>query len=284
MVLALTLVLFALAASGVLADTLVVDSTDDDATATACSGAPGDCSLRGAIIAANGNGVADTIVFGVDGVFALSIAGANEDAATSGDLDILDDLIFSGNGFSATVIDGGALDRVFDVHPGAGGVIAVAFEDLTIRNGRTPAAGLSFLNSGAGIDFPASHGGSGTLTVRDCHLTGNTTGNANGGAIYVSRAFGQPVPVVQIIDSEIMSSTAHLGGGGVRCDNCDLSVSGSDVSHNDALVTGGIGYGGGGLVVTGTSAKADIRNGAFRGNTSADDGGGILFASGPRMV
>ena len=38
-----------------------VDRTDDDATATACTSAPNDCSLRGAIIAANANPGPDTI-------------------------------------------------------------------------------------------------------------------------------------------------------------------------------------------------------------------------------
>lgn len=36
-----------------LTTTLTVDRTDDTAAATACTGAPNDCSLRGAIIAAN---------------------------------------------------------------------------------------------------------------------------------------------------------------------------------------------------------------------------------------
>src|SRR5215213_6013640 len=44
------------AAPGLLlpfASTLTVDRTDDTAAATACTAAPNDCSLRGAIIAAN---------------------------------------------------------------------------------------------------------------------------------------------------------------------------------------------------------------------------------------
>ena len=41
--------------------TFVVDRTDDDATATACTAAPNDCSLRGAIIAANALAGSDAI-------------------------------------------------------------------------------------------------------------------------------------------------------------------------------------------------------------------------------
>ena len=280
----LVLLAFALAGNAVLADSFVVDRVDDDASATACTASPNDCSLRGAILTANGNGVADTISFDGNGIYDLSIAGANDDACATGDLDISGDLTISGNGSANTVIDGSGIDRVFDIHPGAEGSITVTLENLTIQGGSTPSTGLGFLNSGAGIDFPASHGGSGTLAIQGCRIQDNATGNSNGGGIYVSKAFGQPVPVVHITDSEIMSNTAHLGGGGLRCDNCELSVSGSDIAYNQALVTSGIGYGGGGLVVTGASASADIAGSAIHDNGSADDGGGILFASGAMTI
>jgi len=54
--------LAALPAPGVGAVGYTVDTTSD-ANLTACTGTPGDCSLRGAINNANANGVADTITF-----------------------------------------------------------------------------------------------------------------------------------------------------------------------------------------------------------------------------
>ena len=64
-----------------------VDRTDDNAAATAClDGTPNDCSLRGAVIAANG-GSGDEIII-PSGIYTLSIPGPGEDAAATGDLDI----------------------------------------------------------------------------------------------------------------------------------------------------------------------------------------------------
>ena len=47
---------------------------------------------------------------------------ASENANVSGDLDILDggDLTIQGNGNANTIIDGGAIDRVFDICPDDG--------------------------------------------------------------------------------------------------------------------------------------------------------------------
>ena len=56
------------------------DTADGSCTAT-------DCSLREAIIASNGTPGADTIHL-PSGVYTLSIPGAGEDAAATGDLDI----------------------------------------------------------------------------------------------------------------------------------------------------------------------------------------------------
>ena len=56
-----------------------------------------DCSLREAIIATNALPGADTITVPA-GTYTLSIAGTFEDAAATGDLDITDELTFSGAG------------------------------------------------------------------------------------------------------------------------------------------------------------------------------------------
>src|SRR5512135_2739983 len=81
-----------------LADTYDVDRTDDASPpATACTAAPNDCSLRGAVIAANQHVGADVINVPA-GTYTLAIAGAGEDQAASGDLDITDDLSIVGAG------------------------------------------------------------------------------------------------------------------------------------------------------------------------------------------
>lgn len=97
------------------------------------------CSLREAIIAANGdrivdacpagNGV-DTIVLPA-GAYPLTLAGRFEQLAATGDLDIYTDMTLIGAGQDDTFIDGRVLDRVFEVRAGA----AVQIDGLTLENG-----------------------------------------------------------------------------------------------------------------------------------------------------
>ena len=72
-VFALTIIVAVLAGmSPVHAATLTVDTTVDDPAATACTdAAPNDCSLRGAIIKANGLSEASTIMM-PEGTYVLS--------------------------------------------------------------------------------------------------------------------------------------------------------------------------------------------------------------------
>jgi len=110
--------------------TFDVDRTDDNAGATACTAAPNDCSLRGAIIAANANANVDPVTINLQPgtTYNLTLANATqENAAATGDLDIttsLHSVTIAGGGSSglnATVIDAGGLntgtmhDRAFHI-------------------------------------------------------------------------------------------------------------------------------------------------------------------------
>ena len=110
--LVLTLALSALILDGALpaqAATFTVTRFDDPVPDGCNSGV--DCSLREAIIAANAAPGADTIILPA-GIYTLAIAGAGDNVAATGDLDITDDLTLTGDGAATTIIDGGALDRV----------------------------------------------------------------------------------------------------------------------------------------------------------------------------
>src|SRR5687768_15112228 len=95
------------------AATITVTTTSDELNAD------GDCSLREAIRAANSNTQVDTCPVGTStdvinvpaGTYLLTIAGRDEDAAASGDLDLLGDITLNGAGVAATIIDGNQLDR-----------------------------------------------------------------------------------------------------------------------------------------------------------------------------
>ena len=100
------------------ATTFTVDRTDDPdpATAKACTDAPSDCSLRGAIVAANAASGADDITLPA-GTYTLTIAGADEDTSYTGDLDVTDELTINGAGARSTSVVGGLApydDRIFE--------------------------------------------------------------------------------------------------------------------------------------------------------------------------
>ena len=139
----------------------------------------GFCSLREAIITANtnepifpgspgecmhdGSPGMDTIILQAPGPYLLTIVGPGEQAAASGDLDILEDLTLQGNG---QVIDGSALqDRIFEII-GA----TVFIHDATVQNGWiVDDFGGGVRNSG------------GTLTLVNSQVLTNTAETINGG-------------------------------------------------------------------------------------------------------
>ena len=139
----------AIAASPASAATFTVTTNAD---ATTC--APGACSLRGAIIAANAALDADTINL-PSGVFTLSL-GADEASAAPdpsiGDLDITSPVRIVRTGQGTTVVDGGGKFRVLNVF---GATANASLSSLTIRNGRialdatTPDA--LYQHGGAGV-------------------------------------------------------------------------------------------------------------------------------------
>jgi CSLREA domain-containing protein len=88
-----------------------VDAHPDDGV---CATAQNVCTLRAAIQETNALAGADTITLPAS-MYTLSIPGPFEDQAATGDLDITDDLTLTGAGAANTIIDGGGLDRVFDI-------------------------------------------------------------------------------------------------------------------------------------------------------------------------
>lgn len=103
----------------------------------------GSSSLRAAVMEANAQPGDDTILL-IPGTYRLTIAGRDEDAAAKGDLDVTDDLTIIGAGVDQTFIDGGDLDRIFHVLPGA----QLDLQNLTIRNGEAVIGG-AILNGGS---------------------------------------------------------------------------------------------------------------------------------------
>jgi len=156
------------------AATITVNTAVDNLTS-----GDGSCTLREAIRNANsdsdttggdcaaGSG-ADTIDVPM-GVYTLAIAGKNEQAAATGDLDITDDLTIVGVGANGlgTVISGAfGVDRVFEItriFPDP--FPPVGIRDVQIKGG-DPIAGLSGGQGGAIMNR-------GTLTLSNIELISN---------------------------------------------------------------------------------------------------------------
>ena len=172
--------------------TLTVDSTRDTIDANPgdglCDDGRGRCTLRAAIMETNALVGADIIELPAN-TYIISIAGNAEDAGETGDLDIDDDLTIVGGGADVTIIDGGALDRVFHILSGA-----VDISGVTIQNGRaTDRAGGGFR-----VDSTL------TLTLTDSTITGNTSSRfLGGGAAYID------IPSTMIISNSIIRQHSY---------------------------------------------------------------------------
>ncbi|MCB9113964.1 MAG: CSLREA domain-containing protein [Caldilineaceae bacterium] len=188
----------------------------------------GNCSLREAIQSANTGssvdgcaapGTANTIIRLGAGVYALAIAGANEDANQSGDLDLLAAMEVDGRGPLSTTIDGAAIDRILHIHSGA----VVVVRGVTLQNGRAPDGmiisptveagqpGGAIFNSGQltliESVVTASHAGSGASSLSDYFSSDRGGAGGNGGGIYSDGA-------LQVQRSTILSNSTGSGGDG----------------------------------------------------------------------
>jgi hypothetical protein len=228
------------------------DTLDGDANTTSLAaltlnpGADGKVSLREAIIAANNTVGADTVSLAA-GTYALSRAGTNENAANTGDLDITDSLTISGAGANATYVDGGAWDRVFEVHNGS----IVSIQGVTIRNGAAPnyGGGLYISDAGAQVNLNA------------VVVTGNSA--VSGSGIYNVRSS------LTAIDTAIEANTAVDWGGGIYNERGTVSLDRVTIAGNSA------GKDGGGLYSFGSGALLTLTNVTASGNTALGVGGGL---------
>jgi hypothetical protein len=222
----------------------------------------GQCALREAVIAANtdtatggcpaGNG-ADVIVFdralSIPAVFTLTLTGANEDNAETGDLDLTGILTIQGDNANQIIIDGNGTDRIFDIRPGA----TVIISGVTVRNGN-PGNGAN----GGGLLVT---GGTprAKLTLADSIVVDNSA--VIGGGIH--NAGNGATAIIQ--NTQIISNNAVTSGGGIA-NSGDLTLLNSTLAQNQARTGGGIEHSGISIHVT----NATISN-----NTASDNGGGF---------
>ncbi len=187
------------------------------------------------------------------GTYRLTRSGAGEDGASTGDLDITDDLVFMGAG-ATTIIDGGGLDRVFDLAAGT----RVELSDLVIQGG----AGV---DQGGGMRIVDA-----TATLNRVTFAGNSAVK-EGGGIY-SDGY---LTVTDSLFSNNLTTSSVGGGGGGLYNLRTATVIGTTFVNN--LTPGGIlGVGGGAGILNADTGTLTVTNSTLSGNQAAQgDGGGI---------
>ena len=240
-----------------------VDGVDANPGDLVCATGGGACTLRAAIQEANAHSGADRIVLPA-GTFPLSIAGINENAAATGDLDITDvsgRLTLVGQGAEKTIISGGGIDRVLHLLSSA----ALTLEDVTITGGSVSGAGVR----GAGLLTETSN----SLTIRRCAFRGNTSLGSGGAALATGGS-----NLVTVENSVFHGNTGLDGGSTIQSgsvmslSNCTISGNSSTTSASVAVESSGamsllgctVSGNSGGLRAT--SASISIENSIVAGN------------------
>jgi CSLREA domain-containing protein len=237
------LAMICLVANEVFAATFFVTKTADDPVG-ACDA---DCSLREAVIAANQSPGHDTIIVPA-GIYVLSLVGAGEDEAATGDLDLNDDVEIVGDPDGGTVIDGLSSDRMIHLDG-----FTVTLVDLVLTNGRT--IGDFFGAGGILVE-------SGTLTMTRCVLS-SCSCDGHGGGLF-------SLGLVTIDRSAVVHNTG-ANGGGIYHAGVDLVLMNSTVSGNTATTAGS-----GGLTTDGLALTANVTSSTFSNNSGAESEAAVI--------
>ena len=244
-----------------------LDATDNNPGDGTCDDGTGNCTLRAAIMESNALGGAHDINIPA-GTYGLTIAGAQEDAAQTGDLDITSNISFIGASPQTTFINADSLDRVFHVLAGA----TVSMTMIDIQEGYvSPGNGGGILNEG-------------DLTITYCIIEDNHAKLVNGNPF--SLGYGGGISnegTLNMTNSTIASNTSK-GGRGVN------GLNGGGGGGSTPGFGGGIFNG-----ATGTATLENITvsgNSAFGGkhssgsvnagnwNFDGQNGAGLLFGIG----
>ncbi len=231
------------------AATIFVNTTDDELTAN------GECSLREALRNANSNasihgdcaaGSGNDTIQIQPGTIRLTIGGASEDNALTGDLDIRDTVTISGTPGGNTVVDVTVVaDRVFHVI----GSVEVQIDNLRITGG--------WSSQGSGLLM-----GSGAVLLFRADVVANTSTGGGGGLANLGG-------ILQLDTVFMDSNTASTVGGGIQSSS-NLTIANSLIQNNDAGSAGAIYMVGGQLQIT----NSDLVN-----NTASGFGGALLVTN-----
>ena len=228
-----------------------------------CETQTGVCTLRAAIQESNTSTGYDIIRVPA-GTYALTLKDVSEDAAASGDLDILEDVSILGDGKGATIIDGSALyESVFSVglEPSsngsaslinAQGYMTVVLDGLTIQGGKggINAWGIDNLviencaisdNQGPGVWAYDT-----ALVMRNCFVNGNIYPTAVGGVyahlrkltLEFSTISGNSGTVGGVVaDGGYFINASTINGNVASSNHAGAELSGGGVIQNSTIST-----------------------------------------------
>jgi large repetitive protein len=232
-----------------------VDDVDASPGDGLCATPAGDCTLRAAVMETNALPDWDKIVVARRGAV-LTNAGAFEDAAATGDLDVTDSLTIIGRGLGVAVAGGrGFEDRIFDVDPTKNG-ISVRMLGFTITRG--DAFGM-----GGGIN---NHD-TADLTLIDMVVKSNRVSGAianlgggieNSGELLLQHS--------QVVANQASGNMFSVGGG--ISNGGPLTIDASSITGNGAQANGGGLY-------NGAPGTASVTSSTIADNRSGHSGGGV---------
>ena len=252
----------------VVLSTFKVNTTLDAVAVNLTTGkdASGQISLRSAIMAANVKSNSDTIILPA-GNYTLTIPGAGEDNAATGDLDIHGSLTIKGAGANSTTIDANSLDRVFQIFSGK-----VTISGVTIRDGQATFGGGIF-------------NGGGQVTLSNDVITGNCAVGAPGGGDGDGGGVFNAAGSLSVTNTTFGANGATGGAGSQGLAGFAANGAAGGTGVNGAAATGGNGGNGGSggaalggaiynaagasLTLSGAEIAADLATGGVGGNGGA---------------
>lgn len=205
------------------------------------------CTLRAAIETANVCLGFDEVHLDHPGPYVLDRVGSFENAAFTGDLDVIEDVrvvATVGNQIDAPNLH----DRIFHVPQIRGSGTALTLDGVTLTRGHAP---------------PGRNGGCVLVEYGRLEMVGSSAylcEAASGGAIALTMS------PASIRTSQLLNDTADLGGG-IYVEDSELVLFQTIVSSNKATD-------GGGVYATGSEALI-IEESAIRDNTAFRAGGGL---------
>jgi hypothetical protein len=182
----------------------VINSNDDAATYPQCAAGSG----------------ADVIEFLFPGAITFALAGINEEAGLTGDLDVTSNITVVGHP-DGTVIDGADLDRIFDVKPGA----TLTLQNIHLRNATALGSAGAILVS------------SGTLVLDRVTISGCHVNEGDGGAIVAGSSS------LTLVNSTLSGNSAAHHGGALVIEGGTAAITNTTITGNSSgfsNLTGGI--------------------------------------------